>query len=268
MKAMSRWASRLVRSGGGSTDASIGTAGDIGVRVGPVAGRGRTRRTRHGGDRFSSRGRWRGVRRWIGANAAIATVAIGVGAVIATMPFGQRVRRYGLGGMLAAILAGAFIWDGNVTRIEGAVLVAGDVAFVAVIWRLERQPPALGETAELHEARPDGGQPGRDLLLVLIGLAALTVGSMALVEGVRPLSGIESTQTRLGLVVVEFATAFELVVLAGSAGRRGMTDAVVAGVVGSYAYNVTMSLGAGAMIAPVSIARPDSSASRIWRWSP
>ena len=35
-----------------------------------------------------------------------------------------------------------------------------------------------------------------------------------------------------------------------------MTDAVVAGVVGSYAYNVTMSLGAGAVITPISIARP------------
>lgn len=194
----------------------------------------------------------------IGANAAIATVAMGVGAVIATMPFGRRVRRYGLGGLLAAILAGLFVWDGQVTRIEGAVLVAGYVAFVAVIWLLERQPPALGETAELHEARPGRGRAGRDLLLVMVGLAALTVGSMALVEGVRRISGIESTQTRLGLVVVGFATAFELVVLAWSAGRRGITDAVVAGVVGSYAYNVTMSLGAGAVIAPISIARADA----------
>jgi hypothetical protein len=46
---------------------------------------------------------------------------------------------------------------------------------------------------------------------------------------------------------VGFATAFELVVLAWSASRRGITDAVVAGVVGSFAYNLTMSLGAGAV---------------------
>lgn len=81
---------------------------------------------------------------------------------------------------------------------------------------------------------------------------------MALVEGVRRLSGIESTQTRLGLVVVGFATAFELVVLAWSSARRGITDAVVAAVVGSYAYNLTMSLGAGAVIAPISIGRPEA----------
>jgi len=53
--------------------------------------------------------------------------------------------------------------------------------------------------------------------------------------------------------VVGFATAFELVVLAWSASRHGVTEAVVAGVVGSYAYNMTMSLGVGALVAPISL---------------
>ncbi|MFV0257393.1 MAG: sodium:calcium antiporter [Acidimicrobiales bacterium] len=189
----------------------------------------------------------------IGANAAIVTVALGVGALIAPMPFGRRVRRYGLGGLAAAAVAGPILWDGRVGRAEGAVLIAGYVAFVASIWRAERQPPALGETAELDEHRTHTGPVGRELILVLVGLAALTAGSIALVEGVRRLSGIEETQTRLGLVVVGFATAFELVVLAWSAGRRGITDAVVAGVVGSYAYNLTMSLGVGALVAPIAV---------------
>lgn len=190
----------------------------------------------------------------IGANAAIATVAVGLGALVAPIPFGARVRRYGLGGLVAAVAAGVIVWDGHVGRFEGGVLVAGYVAFVAAIWVRERRPPALGETAELEEAHSNSGRVGRELVLVVAGVAALTAGSVALVEGVRRLSGVESTQTRLGLVVVGFATAFELVVLAWSASRRGISDAVVAGVVGSYAYNVTMSLGVGALAAPIAIA--------------
>lgn len=189
----------------------------------------------------------------IGANAAIVTVALGVGAIVTPMPFGPRIRRYALGGLAAAAVAGPIMWDGRLGRTEGAVLVAGYIVFVASIWRAERQPPALGETAELDEHRTHTGPVGRELILVLVGLAALTAGSIALVEGVRRLSDIEETQTRLGLVVVGFATAFELVVLAWSASRRGITDAVVAGVVGSYAYNLTMSLGAGALIAPLAV---------------
>jgi cation:H+ antiporter len=58
------------------------------------------------------------------------------------------------------------------------------------------------------------------------------------------------------LIVVGFATAFELVVLAWSAARRGVSEAVAAGVIGSFAYNVTMSLGAGAVARPLRIAHP------------
>lgn len=189
----------------------------------------------------------------IGANAAIVTLALAAGVFVTTMPFGQRVRRYGLGGLAAALIAGIIVWDGTVARPEGAILVTGYIVFVATIWIAERQPPALGETSEINEERTGPSRVGRDLALVITGLAALTAGSIALVEGVKQLSGIETTQTKLGLTIVGFATAFELVVLAWSASRRGITDAVVAGVVGSYAYNLTMSLGAGALIAPLAI---------------
>jgi cation:H+ antiporter len=84
----------------------------------------------------------------------------------------------------------------------------------------------------------------------------MAIGALALVEGVRRLSSVEATQTRLGLVVVGFATAFELVVLAWSSARRGITVAVVAAVVGSFTYNVTMTLGAGALARPLRLEDP------------
>ena len=179
---------------------------------------------------------------------------MGTGAFITALPFGRTIRRYALGGLATGVLAAALIWDGNVTRIEGVVLVAAYIAFVATIWLLERRPPSLGEAGELDEEIDPGGRLGRDLAYVIVGLIALTIGSIALVEGVRRLTDVEATQTRLGLTIVGFATAFELVVLAFSASRHGITEAVVAGVIGSYAYNMTMSLGAGAIVAPIGIA--------------
>ena len=79
----------------------------------------------------------------------------------------------------------------------------------------------------------------------------MAIGAIALVEGIRRLSGVEATQTKLGLTIVGFATAFELVVLAWSSARRGISEAVVAAVVGSFAYNATMTLGAGALARPL-----------------
>jgi len=56
------------------------------------------------------------------------------------------------------------------------------------------------------------------------------------------------------LTIVGFATGFELVVLAWSASRRGASEIVVAGVVGSFAYNMTMTLGAAALARPLALA--------------
>jgi len=190
----------------------------------------------------------------IGANAAICLVALGVGAVVAPLPFGPRVRRYALFGLPVGAVAVASMWDGRVGRTEGAILVGLYIAYVAAIWIAERRPPALGETAELEEAHEPSRRVGRELLLVLAGLAAMVAGASLLVEGVRGLAKADDTQARLSLTVVGFATAFELVVLAWSATRRGISDAVVAAVVGSFAYNATMTLGAAALVRPLRIA--------------
>ena len=206
----------------------------------------------------------------IGTNVAMCTVALGLGALIAPLPFGPRVRRYALLALPVGLVAVVLVWDGHLGRPEGALLVGLYAAYVALIWVAERHPPALGEVSELddHEPQPAAStgaavptrarsRVGRDLLLVVAGLAAMAGGATVLVEAVRRLSGIEETQTKLGLTVVGFATAFELVVLAVSAARRGMPETVLASVVGSFAYNVTMTLGAGALARPLTVLAAD-----------
>lgn len=58
------------------------------------------------------------------------------------------------------------------SRLEGFLLVGAYIVFVAVIWRLERRPPTLGETAELEEAveAENESRVGIELVLVLAGV--------------------------------------------------------------------------------------------------
>lgn len=193
----------------------------------------------------------------IGANAAICLVALAVGAAVAPLPFSSATRRYALLALPAGALAAAFAWDGAVGRLEGTFLVVAYIAYVAVIWARERRPPSLGETGELDAARTTAtsttSRIGRELVLVVVGTAAIVVGASLLVEAVRRFTHVEVDQTRLSLTIVGFATAFELVVLAWSSARRGITDAVVAAVVGSFAYNATMTLGVAAIVTPLKI---------------
>jgi cation:H+ antiporter len=195
----------------------------------------------------------------IGANLTACLVALGVGAILAPLPFGPRVRRYAVLGLPLGVVATAVAWDGRVGRLEGGLLVLLYGAYVGLIWRAEKEPPALGEIGELVEARDaertggGRGRVGRELAFVVFGVVAMAVGASVLVEAVRRLSGIEATQARLSYTLVGFATGFELVVLAWSSARRGIGEAAVAGVVGSFAYNATMTLGAGALARPMQL---------------
>jgi cation:H+ antiporter len=196
----------------------------------------------------------------IGANVAMCLVALGVGAVVAPLPSGGRVRRYGLWGLPLGVVCAVVVWGGHVSRVQGGVLVGLYVVYVAVIWVLEGRPPSLGEAGEVDEAREyavegtgRGRRVGADAGFIVAGVAAMAVGGVLLVEGVRRLSHVTDTQVVLSLTVVGFATAFELVALAWSASRRGAGEAVIAAVTGSFAYNATMTLGAAALVRPLAI---------------
>jgi cation:H+ antiporter len=81
----------------------------------------------------------------------------------------------------------------------------------------------------------------------------MVVGATVFVDAIRALADAEADQARVSVTLVGFVTGFELVVLAWSAARRGMSDAVVAAVVGSYAYNATVTLGAAAVVRPLAV---------------
>src|SRR5215207_9716152 len=95
----------------------------------------------------------------IGANVAMCLVALPVGALVAPLPFGPRVRRYALLALPLGVVAAIVAWNGRVGRPAGALLVALYVAYVAAIWVRERRPPALGEVAELADT--GSAAPGR-----------------------------------------------------------------------------------------------------------
>ncbi len=164
----------------------------------------------------------------IGANVTICLVALGVGAWIAPLTFAGSALRYAMLGLPLGIVGAWFAWDGNVSRPEGAVLIVLYVAYVMLIWMVERHPPSLGEVRELQEAKNERDKTskrmGRSLLFVISGVLAMAGGASLIVEAVRRISHGQSTQTKLGLTIVGFATGFELIVLAWSASRRGASE--------------------------------------------
>ena len=121
-----------------------------------------------------------------------------------------------------------------------------------MVWWREREPPALGELAELDDDEHPDRSPARSLGLALVGLALMLAGGDLAVRGAeRLVDSLGRSDSAVGLTVLALATTAELFALVLSAARHDVPEIAVAGVVGSAAYNATATLGAAALARPL-----------------
>ena len=196
----------------------------------------------------------------IGANLVILTLTLGLAALFTRLPVGRRVMQYALAAAVAGALTVLFLWNGVMSRLEGCLLVLAYVAGVVWVWRREKEPPMIGELAELsdpalpNENADDHDQPSRALLLVLLGVFGMVVGGFLAVRGAGGLVDVLNVrESVIGLTVLALATSAEMIALVWAAHRRGVSEVVVAGAVGAVAYNATVSVGLGALVSPLAI---------------
>lgn len=130
------------------------------------------------------------------------TLALGLPALVAAPPVaGPSARVRGRRATITGAAAAAVLWDGRVSRPEGAGLVALYVALVALVWRREREPPLIGELAQTLEDDQDGrvsARPALGLALALGGIGIMAAGGTVAVEGAgRVVVALSATTPRL-----------------------------------------------------------------------
>ena len=188
----------------------------------------------------------------VGANVTMLTACLGLAALVRPLTLGRRVRQYAALSAVAGLLAVLVLLDGTVSRTEGALLVLAYAGLVGLVWWREKEPPALGELAEVAEGQPVARAPATALVLALLGVALMLGGGDLAVRGaVRVVDSLGSTDSAVGLTVLALATTAEMFALVLAAARHAVPEIAVAGVVGSAAYNATATLGAAAVARPL-----------------
>jgi len=186
-------------------------------------------------------------------------VAVGLAALLTPLPVSRRVMQYAAAAAAAGALAVVLMWNGVLSRVEGTLLVLLYVVGVVWVWRREKEPPVIGEMAELaeeeHETEAEQ-EPSRELLLVLLGLLGMVAGGFLAVRGAEGLvDAFGATESVIGLTVLALATSAEMIALVIAAHRRGVTEIALAGAIGSVAYNATITLGLAAWVDPLLLGR-------------
>lgn len=193
----------------------------------------------------------------IGANFVILTLALGLAAMFTALPMSRRVAEYAGGAALAGLAAVAALADGRVGRVEGVLLAAGYVLAVAWVWRRERRPPPVGEAVEdAGDAEPGGDADTTPsplaLLLVLAGVGLMVGGGWLAVTGAEQVvAAFGVDDTGVGLTLLALATSAEMLALVLAAARHRVAEVALAGLAGAVFYNATVSLGVGALVAPL-----------------
>lgn len=182
----------------------------------------------------------------IGSNIGNVLLILGVSALIAPLIIPGRKLWRDLGFML---LATATIWvmllDGQVTRTDGLILLAGLAAFLTVAFIAgSGHPPEPG-----HETF---GPNWRPWVMTGAGLVALVIGARFLVDSATTIArdfGI--SEAVIGLTIVAVGTSLPEFATSVIAALRKQTEISVGNIVGSNIFNIFGILGITALIAPI-----------------
>jgi cation:H+ antiporter len=197
----------------------------------------------------------------IGTNVTIITAALGLSALLYPLVIDRSVRRQALLATLVSILPIGLLFLGVVTQLEGLFLLLLFTGYTFFLFRTDRA--AVQRLAEAEDDDDDEndqeqshhvGLRWKPILLTFGGLAAMALGGPTIVEGaLRLTQSIGLNQGAVGATIVSLGTGAEMIALGISAAHKKQPDILVGGILGSFAYNLLVTLGLAATIRPLII---------------
>lgn len=184
----------------------------------------------------------------VGSNIANLLLVLALTAVIAPIATTRRLLWVDGGAALAA--TAAFILaclDGEVSRIEAGLLIAGLLVFV--FFRLKAdQVTGDGETDE------DLFDIPKALLFAVLGLVALPVGAHLFVIGaVGSAVYMGVPEAVIGLTVVAIGTSLPEMAACLCAAAKKQSDMAIGNILGSNVFNSTVVVGVASLFVPMQV---------------
>ncbi|MDJ0928090.1 MAG: sodium:calcium antiporter [Gammaproteobacteria bacterium] len=192
----------------------------------------------------------------IGASMVAIALAFGITALLAPMRFAEAPKAVLAVPILAVLLLFGLAWDGELSRIDGAILLGGFAASLLFLIYLSKRGldiRATGEVAEtLEEA--EGLSRWRSVGLFAGSLVAIIVGSELVVTGSEQIiARFGLSETVFGMTILALLVSIEELARELPAARKGRPDISYGNVAGSILAFFLCNAGIIALIRPVSV---------------
>ena len=187
-----------------------------------------------------------------GSNIANIALVLGVAAMVRPLTVDRMLMRREVPCALGLqLMVPLFASNGMISRVEGvALLIAGAGYNIWVLYEaLRGRPPKMDDDLE-----PADSPWVWQLFMLLAGLVVLVIGANVFVPAAEDIARAMNMSDRfIGLTVVALGTSAPELATGVVAAYRGEVDLAVGNSVGSNILNITMVLGATAVIAPISL---------------
>jgi len=146
------------------------------------------------------------------------------------------------------------LWDNNLGRIDGYILLGGLLAFI--LWMIHLGKKSQTEEHDPMEDEFRGELPDKlpvkkALLLLIIGLVTLLIGAKLVVWGAVSIAqAFGISDLIIGLTVVAIGTSLPELATTITSAKKGEHDIAIGNIIGSNMFNLLGVLGIPAVIQP------------------
>jgi len=191
-----------------------------------------------------------------GSNITNIGLVVGMVALLSSIRISSQILKRELPVLLALTgLAGFQLYDGELTRLEGWILlgVLALLLLLTIIEGLKGRKDALAVDTEAELG--DLSMPlGRAVMWLLVGLVLLVAASRLLVWGaVTVAQSLGISDLVIGLTVVAIGTSLPELASAIAAVRKNEHDLVLGNILGSGIFNTLAVVGIAAAVHPLSV---------------
>ncbi len=187
----------------------------------------------------------------IGSNIANIALILGIGGLLMPIAIHRQVQRSEIPIMvILTAITMVLLIDYRLTRIEGAVLFGGLIAYVVYIIKAHKEDIEHGLDDAVGKIKP----VWMDLLYIVLGCVGLAVGAKILVIGATDLAISVGISTGIiATTIVAFGTSVPELAATIRAAASKQSDMAVGNIVGSNVFNLLSVLGVTALVKPLSM---------------
>lgn len=186
----------------------------------------------------------------IGSNIANIGLVLGVTALIAPLPVNRRLVTHENLIMIGVVgVAGLILYDRYLSFIEGLILIAIMVVFLA--WIYGQNKSNKSQASELSEDIPNDMSTGIALISFVAGLAVLIVSARVLLWGAVGIADAYGvSEAIVGATIIAIGTSLPELAASVASALKKHHDIAIGNVIGSNIFNLLPVLAMPGLIAP------------------